>query len=118
MPVCGYSRTYCTDRLVTDSCAGGTALAGGEKTKYGYIGIDKDQNPMVTSLHLAQKKGMKTGLAVTCRINDATPADLPSTVLPARTRKASPPSMWTPELTSSPAAAPISGISAPTAATS
>jgi alkaline phosphatase len=75
MPVCGYSRTYCVDRLVTDSCAGGTALAGGEKTKYGYIGIDKDQNPMVTSLHLAQKKGMKTGLAVTCRINDATPAD-------------------------------------------
>ena len=75
MPVCGYSRTYCTDRLVTDSCAGGTALSSGEKTKYGYIGIDKDQNPFVTSLHLAQKKGMKTGLAVTCRINDATPAD-------------------------------------------
>lgn len=75
MPVAGYSRTYCVDRLVTDSCAGGTALSGGEKTKYGYIGIDKDQNPMVTSLHLAQKKGMKTGLTVTCRINDATPAD-------------------------------------------
>ena len=68
MPVAGYSRTYCVDRLVTDSCAGGTALSAGEKTKYGYIG-------MVTSLHLAQKKGMKTGLAVTCRINDATPAD-------------------------------------------
>ena len=75
MPVCGYSRTYCLDELITDSCAGGAALAGGEKTKYGYIGVDKDQNPMVTSLHLAQKKGMKTGLAVTCRINDATPAD-------------------------------------------
>ena len=75
MPVCGYSRTYCLDQLITDSCAGGAALAGGEKTNYGYIGVDKDQNPMVTSLHLAQKKGMKTGLAVTCRINDATPAD-------------------------------------------
>ena len=74
MPVAGYSLTYCLDRLVTDSCAGGAALAGGEKTKYGYIGADKDGNPMVTSLHLAQKKGMKTGLAVTCRINDATPA--------------------------------------------
>ena len=75
MPVCGYSRTYCLDKLITDSCAGGAALAGGEKTNYGYIGVDKDQNPMETSLHLAQKKGMKTGLAVTCRINDATPAD-------------------------------------------
>ncbi|MCR5408058.1 MAG: alkaline phosphatase [Bacteroidales bacterium] len=74
MPVAGYSLTYCLDRLVTDSCAGGAALAGGEKTKYGYIGADKDGNPMVTSLHLAQKKGKKTGLAVTCRINDATPA--------------------------------------------
>ena len=75
MPVCGYSRTYCVNKLITDSCAGGAALAGGEKTNYGYIGVDKDQNPMETSLHLAQKKGMKTGLAVTCRINDATPAD-------------------------------------------
>ena len=75
MPVAGYSRTYCTDRLVTDSCAGGTALAAGEKTKYGYIGIDKDEKPFVTALHVAQNKGMKTGLAVTCRINDATPAD-------------------------------------------
>ena len=75
MPVCGYSRTYCLDKLITDSCAGGSALAGGEKTSYGYVGVDKDQNPMETSLHVAQKKGMKTGLAVTCRINDATPAD-------------------------------------------
>lgn len=74
MPVAGYSRTYCIDKLITDSCAGGTALAAGEKTNYGYIGIDKEQNPLVTALHLAQAKGMKTGLAVTCRINDATPA--------------------------------------------
>lgn len=75
MPVAGYSRTYDLKRLVTDSCAGGTALAAGEKTNYGYIGVDKDLNPFETSLHVAQKKGMKTGLAVTCRINDATPAD-------------------------------------------
>ena len=74
-PVAGYSRTYCADKLITDSCAGGAAIAGGEKTKYGYIGQDVDGNPFVTLLHLAQKKGMRTGLAVTCRINDATPAD-------------------------------------------
>ena len=74
-PVAGYSRTYCVDRLITDSCAGGAAIAAGEKTKYGYIGQDKDGNPFVTLLHRAQQKGMRTGLAVTCRIKDATPAD-------------------------------------------
>ena len=74
-PVAGYSRTWCVDRLITDSCAGGTALSSGAKTKYGYIGQDKDGNPFVTLLHRAQQKGMRTGVAVTCRINDATPAD-------------------------------------------
>ena len=74
-PVAGYSRTYCTDRLITDSCAGGTAISSGAKTKYGYIGQDVDDKPFETLLHHAQKKGMRTGLAVTCRINDATPAD-------------------------------------------
>ena len=75
MPVLGASRTYCLDRLVTDSCAGGAALACGQKTKYGYIAVDENQQPMESSLHVARKKGMKTGVAVTCRINDATPAD-------------------------------------------
>ena len=74
-PVAGYSRTYCTDRLITDSCAGGTAISSGSKTKYGYIGQDVDGNPFKTLLHRAQEKGMRTGVAVTCRINDATPAD-------------------------------------------
>ena len=74
-PVAGYSRTYCTDKLITDSCAGGAALAAGEKTKYGYIGQDVDGKPFYTLLHQAQDKGKKTGLVVTCRINDATPAD-------------------------------------------
>ena len=74
-PVAGYSRTYCTDKLITDSCAGGAALAGGEKTKYGYIGQDVDGKPFYTLLHQAQALGKKTGLVVTCRINDATPAD-------------------------------------------
>lgn len=74
-PVAGYSRTYCTDKLITDSCAGGTALSSGEKTKYGYIGQDVNEKPFFTLLHKAQSLGKKTGLVVTCRINDATPAD-------------------------------------------
>jgi len=76
MPVCGYSRTWCLDKLVTDSCAGGTALAIGEKTKYGYIGVDENAQPVESNLQYAKRvKGMKTGVTVTCRINDATPAD-------------------------------------------
>ena len=75
MPYFGSSRTTAVDKLITDSCAGGTAVACGEKTNYGYIGIDKDARPMVSALHVAQSKGMKTGVTVTCRINDATPAD-------------------------------------------
>ena len=76
MPVLGFSRTYATDKLVTDSCAGGSALATGVKTKYGYIGLDPDGNPVESSLQYAKRVlGKKTGVTVTCRINDATPAD-------------------------------------------
>ena len=75
MPVSGFSRTYATDRLVTDSCAGGSALATGVKTRYHYMGVDPDGNPVPSLLHDAQRKGMKTGVTVTCRINDATPLD-------------------------------------------
>ena len=76
MPVLGLSNTTCTDRLVTDSCAGGTALAIGEKTKYGYIGLNAQGEPVESNLQWGKRvKGMKTGVAVTCRINDATPAD-------------------------------------------
>ncbi|MBR4524633.1 MAG: alkaline phosphatase [Bacteroidales bacterium] len=74
-PYTGFSRTYAVDRLVTDSCAGGSALATGVKTKYYYMGVDPDGNPVPSVLHRAQEKGMKTGVAVTCRINDATPLD-------------------------------------------
>ena len=74
-PYTGYSRTYCVNKLITDSCAGGTALAIGQKTTYGYMGVDAEGNPVPSVLRVAQEKGMKTGVAVTCRINDATPID-------------------------------------------
>lgn len=69
----GFSRTYTTNRLITDSPAGGSALATGVKTKYGFMAVDPEGNPVPSVLKRAQEKGMKTGLAVTCRINDATP---------------------------------------------
>jgi alkaline phosphatase len=73
--VTGLSRTYAVDSLITDSCAGGSALGTGVKTRYGYMACDPEGRPVATLLHDAQKKGMKTGVAVTCRINDATPID-------------------------------------------
>ena len=73
--VTGGSRTYSANKLITDSSAGGTALAIGEKTKNGYIGINADGQPVSSLLHHAQRLGKKTGVVVSCRINDATPAD-------------------------------------------
>ena len=73
--VTGFSRTYTVDSLITDSCAGGSALATGVKTRYGFMACDPDGNPMPSLLQDAQRKGKKTGVTVTCRINDATPID-------------------------------------------
>ncbi len=75
MPYLGASRTYAADKLITDSCAGGNALSTGVKTNYGYIGLDAEGNPLQSVLRKAQSLGKKTGVTVTCRINDATPAD-------------------------------------------
>ena len=74
-PVTGFSRTWTVDKLITDSSAGGTSIACGVKTRYGYIGLDADGRPAESLLRYAQSKGKKTGIAVTCRINDSTPAD-------------------------------------------
>ena len=74
-PVTGLSRTYAVNRLITDSCAGGSAIATGVKTNYYYMGMDPDGNPVPSVLKDAMQRGMKTGVAVTCRINDATPLD-------------------------------------------
>ena len=74
-PYVGYSLTYAANALITDSAAGGTALAVGQKTKYGYIGVDTLGNPVQSVLHYSREMGKKTGVTVTCRINDATPAD-------------------------------------------
>ena len=71
----GLSKTYCNDRLITDSGAGGTAIATGQKTNYHYVGVDTLGQPLESLIDLAAKKGKSTGLAVTCRLWDATPAD-------------------------------------------
>ena len=75
MPVVGLSRTYCTDQLITDSGAGGTALASGFKTAMDHIGVTPDTTDLNSIFVYAKQKGMSTGVAVTCHFADATPCD-------------------------------------------
>ena len=74
-PYVGLSRTYCTNELITDSGAGGTALAAGVKTAYSHVGTAKDSTDLASVLVKAQQLGKKTGIAVTCHFADATPCD-------------------------------------------
>ena len=74
-PFTGLSRTWCTDRLITDSGAGGTALAAGQKTAESHVGTAADGSDLASVLVKARELGKKTGVAVTCHFADATPCD-------------------------------------------
>lgn len=73
--VVGLSKTYCADKLITDSGAGGTAMSTGQKTNYHSVGVDTLGRPLPSLIDLAADKGKSTGVVVTCRLWDATPAD-------------------------------------------
>jgi alkaline phosphatase len=70
----GFARTYSANRYVTDSGAGGTAIATGHKTNNSAIGVDSEKNPVPSILEIAQANGLATGIVVTTNILDATPA--------------------------------------------
>ncbi|MBN3036515.1 MAG: alkaline phosphatase [Bacteroidales bacterium] len=70
----GLQKTHSSDNYVTDSGASGTAMATGEKTYNGAIGVDTAGNPLPTILEYAEKHGKATGLVTTCAITHATPA--------------------------------------------
>lgn len=74
-PTVGLSRTYCTNELITDSGAGGTALSSGIKTGYSHVGTAADSTDIPSVLVKAQELGKKTGVVVTCHFADATPCD-------------------------------------------
>jgi len=79
-PVTGFATTHSTS-LVTDSAAGGTALATGSKTNNGRLSMLPDERPLQTILEVAQDKNMATGLVTVCTPNHATPAAFASHVL-------------------------------------
>lgn len=70
----GSSRTRSTSSLITDSAAGATAFSCGKKSYNGAISVLPNHSPCGTVLEAAKKAGYLTGLVVTTRITDATPA--------------------------------------------
>lgn len=72
--VVGLSRTSSADKLVTDSAAAATAMACGVKTRNGAIGVDVEGRNVPSLVELARARSLRTGVVVTSRITDATPA--------------------------------------------
>lgn len=74
-PFATTSSTYSATNGVTDSAAGGTALATGKKTKNGVIGMEKDQQTPIKSIAMrAKEKGCRVGIATSVSVDHATPA--------------------------------------------
>ncbi len=74
-PFSSVATTYSLSHGVTDSAAGGTALAVGKKTKNGVIGMDSTATiPYKSIAYAAKEKGLKVGITTSVSIDHATPA--------------------------------------------
>ena len=72
-PIVGLSETCSANNYVTDSPAGGTALATGTRTNNGYLGVDPEGTQLTSILRKAQGMGKKTGIVVNTTLTEATP---------------------------------------------
>lgn len=70
----GQSRTRSSSSLVTDSAAGATAFSCGQKSYNGAISVLPGFEPCGSVMEAAKRMGYTTGLVVTTRLTDATPA--------------------------------------------
>lgn len=83
-PYSAQVKTYNVDAQTPDSAGTMTAMMSGVKTDVGVIGVDEgiergdcstvSGNELVTSLEVAEIKGLSTGIISTARITHATPA--------------------------------------------
>lgn len=73
-PYSGFSMTQSADNYITDSAAGGTAIACGVKTNNGMIGLNPDGSVAASILEVLHDNGLATGLVSTSSITHATPA--------------------------------------------
>ena len=75
MPQQSYSKTSSMTNFITDSAASGTAIACGEKTNNGRIGMDSEGKRKLESVaEVAKKNGRAIGILTSITINHATPA--------------------------------------------
>ena len=75
LPKQGYSKTSSLTNYITDSAASGTAIACGEKTNNGRIGMDAEGKRKLESVaEVAKKNGRAIGILTSITINHATPA--------------------------------------------
>ncbi|WP_445490504.1 alkaline phosphatase [Niallia sp. 03133] len=80
LPYTALVHTNSANNRVTDSAAGGTALAIGKKTNNGMIGVTADGKTSASILDIFKKNGLKTGIATTNSVTDATPASFTASV--------------------------------------
>lgn len=73
-PIIGLVKTNSKSNKITDSAAGGTAIATGHKTKNGMIGMNTDSIAVPSILEIMSDKGKKTGIVATSYVTHATPA--------------------------------------------
>ncbi|MDD3118589.1 MAG: alkaline phosphatase [Victivallales bacterium] len=74
LPVNGMTTTRCSNRLITDSAAAGTAIACGGKTNYGVLGLDPAGKRLESVAEVAHRNGRKVGIVTSVSIDHATPA--------------------------------------------
>jgi alkaline phosphatase len=73
-PAQGITTTYAADRFITGSAASATALASGQKTNIGMIGMSPDQRYVRSIAEMAKDESMKVGIISSVSIDHATPA--------------------------------------------
>ncbi|WP_404355481.1 alkaline phosphatase [Cytobacillus firmus] len=80
LPHTSLVHTESANNFVTDSAAGGTALAIGKKTNNEMIGVTPDGKEADSILDLFKKNGKKAGVISTNTVTDATPAAFTASV--------------------------------------
>ena len=66
--------TRSADAFITDSAAGGTALACGTKTNNHWVGVAPDGSRLTSTAEVARDAGKKVGIITSVTLNHATPA--------------------------------------------
>ncbi|MGL5959751.1 MAG: alkaline phosphatase [Bacteroidales bacterium] len=74
-PIVGIAHTFSASNLVTCSSAAGTALATGNKTRNGRLGVNEEATANFTSIaERFKQQGYKVGITTSVSIDHATPA--------------------------------------------